>query len=762
MGTLYIDGRPIAFEPGDNVLKAALKAGVDIPYFCYHDALGSLGACRLCAVEIAPEKDAQKPRVVVACLQPAHDGMRLSMRSEGAKREQQTVIEFLMTNHPHDCPVCDEGGECHLQNMTVRCGPPYRRYQGRKRTFPNQNLGPLVWQDMDRCITCYRCVRFYQEYALGTDFGAMRSRDEVFFGRNEEGPLESPFSGNLVEICPTGTLTDKTFRRHFSRVWDLEAGPSVCPHCSVGCNTLPGARHGTLRRIRNRFNAEVNRWFLCDRGRYGYRYVENPGRPMSCMVGGRDVEWHIARDEVAGRLREASGKIAGLGSTREDLEGNLALRALIGGLSGRFGAFCNPGLEAATRLAVAAGDRTPALPDMEQADAVLVVGDLTGHAPMMDLAVRQVVRQGRPLFVLHTAAASLAALARQAVSVAPRDLPSMLVKLEDLPNSRERPGELGPVAAGLADAKQPLIIGVVETLAADGVTALASLAKALPGQSMLAFAHPGPNAFGAALLEGDSNGVLTAVEAGRVDTLIILGADPFGQDLGAGRWRKARERLRQTIVLDCIATDTARTADCFFPLASWPERNGTFVNYEGRAQCFGQVLKRDRPTLDAFDVLFELARGTGLADALQSDVETRFGDLLPRRPKPDEPGTVIARTTIEHLVGSAATTGRAVAGPAFGAWQAELFTWYGDDPLAAFAPDLASLAPVEGARLSLVEAQRWNITEGQQLVLRGPAGEATLAAVLEDGMPPGTLALSRAHLAALGLLPGDEVRWERV
>jgi NADH-quinone oxidoreductase subunit G len=761
MGTFYIDGRPVAFEPGDNVLKAALEAGVDVPYFCYHAALGSLGACRLCAVEVAPEKEGQTSRVVISCLQPAHEGLHVSVQADSAKREHQAVIEFLMTNHPHDCPVCDEGGECHLQNMTVACGPPYRRYQGRKRTFPNQNLGPLVWQDMDRCITCYRCVRFYQQYALGDDFGAMRSRNEVFFGRDQEGALESPFAGNLVEVCPTGTFTDKVFRRHYSRVWDLETAPSVCPHCSVGCNTLPGARHGTLRRVRSRFNAEINRWFLCDRGRYGHRYTENPDRPLSPRLDGREVELDVALDGAARRLEEAPGRIAGLGSVREDLEGNLALWALMSGLGGAFGAFGSPALEAASRLAAAAGSRIASLPDMEQADAVLVAGDLTGHAPMMDLAVRQVVRQGHLLFLLHAAPAGLSSLARHSMPVAPRDLPGALQRLATSLSEGGSAVGPGPVAEGLAAAKRPLVIGVVETLGADGVTALISLARALPGEAMLAFAQPGPNAFGVALLDGRSDDVLSAVEAGRVETLIVLGADPFGGDPGAGRWRQARQKVGQLIVLDCLSTATAKAADCFLPLATWPERTGTFVNYEGRAQSFRQVFGRQQPVPDAFGMLFDLARRTGVANALQSEVEARFGELLPKRPKPGEPGMAVAREAIERLAGAGTAPREPVAPAADAAWQAALFTWYGEDPLATFAPELASLTPLEGARVSTAEAQRSDISEGQELLLRGPGGEATLRVVLEDGMPAGTLALSRTSLATLGLLPGDELHWER-
>ena len=186
-----------------------------------------------------------------------------------------------MVNHPHDCPVCDEGGHCHLQDMTVMTGHDYRRYSFLKRTFRNQYLGPLVNHEMNRCIQCYRCVRFYREYAGGRDFDVFGLRDQVYFGRQADGVLENEFSGNLVEVCPTGVFTDKTLKQHYTRKWDMQMAPSVCVHCGLGCNTTPGERYGMLRQIVTRYNREVNGYFLCDRGRYGYEFVnsESPDSP---------------------------------------------------------------------------------------------------------------------------------------------------------------------------------------------------------------------------------------------------------------------------------------------------------------------------------------------------------------------------------------------------------------------------------------------------------------------------------------------------
>ncbi len=240
MGTIYIDGKPYKADPEQNLLHACLSLGFDLPYFCWHAALGSVGACRQCAVEAVQgcQGYSRQNR------HGLHDACRsgdphLHSRS-GSCCLSRGIIEGMMLNHPHDCPVCDEGGECHLQDMTVMTGHDYRRTRFDKRTFHNQYLGPFVYHEMNRCIQCYRCVRFYRQYAGGNDLNSFGIRNAVYFGRDEDGVLESEFAGNLVEVCPTGVFTDRTLRRHYTRKWDLRMAPSICAHCGVGCNMTIG------------------------------------------------------------------------------------------------------------------------------------------------------------------------------------------------------------------------------------------------------------------------------------------------------------------------------------------------------------------------------------------------------------------------------------------------------------------------------------------------------------------------------------------
>ena len=783
MGTFYLDEQPIPFEDGQNVLEAARRAGVEIPHFCYHPALGSLGACRLCMVELQPSREGERPRAMASCTLAASEGMRVSLQAQHAVDARQSVIEEVMTNHPHDCPVCDEGGDCHLQNMTVAVGPPYRRYEGTKRTFVNQYLGPLIWHSMDRCITCYRCVRFYQDYALGDDLGAFGSRNRVYFGRSEDGPLESPFAGNLVEICPTGVFTDRVYRRSYSRVWDLQTAPSVCPHCSVGCNILPGAREGTLRRVVSRPNERINEWFICDRGRYGHRYTEVGNRPRRARVEGREVDIEEGLDAAAHRLAEApDGTVAGLGSVREDMEGNAALRSLMRGLHGLYTAHPNPDLEAAIAEATALSAQAPTLAEIAAADAVLAVGDLTGHAPMLDLAVRQVVRAGHPLALLHTGPAPLARHARQCRQVQPRELLWLIENLRAIAEGSVRNASLAPLLEPLQAARNPMVLGVAETLGAPACRELGRVVRALGAR--LGFALPNANAFGTALLSrsGDSERVLEAVTSGRADKLLVLGSDPFGSGIGAGRWGSLRERLSLLVVLDCVRTETTEQADIFIPLAAFTERSGTFVNYTGLAQGFARVLPEegtpanaffaglgpvasplaprepDLPT--AFEAVCELGRRAGVG-RVRRNAEVLAYQFFNEPPTPGRTGIRVDAAGFAHLRDSAEVSRHPARSEPDGAWQAVLVTWYGDEQLARHAPELQSLAPPEGAHLHPEDAAARGLTAGTRLRLRGGARDTLeLPLILDAACPRGTLGLSRVSLVRLAADEGDPLHWE--
>ncbi|HQH22258.1 MAG TPA: NADH-quinone oxidoreductase subunit NuoG [Thermoleophilia bacterium] len=409
--TVIIDGVEYQAEAGRNMLEVALSLGFDLPFFCWHPAMGSIGACRQCAVRLywTDRQGNARSEIAMACMTEAQEGTRIDIHDPEAVRFRAQMIELMMLSHPHDCPVCDEGSECHLQDMTVMTGHSYRRYRGRKRTFENQDLGPFVTHELNRCITCYRCTRFYNDYAGGRDFGVFGLRNQIYFGRHESGPLESEFSGNLIEVCPTGVFDDKPFSRRYTRKWDLESAPSVCPNCGLGCTTYPSARYGELRRVLSRFNRDVNRMFLCDRGRFGFEFVNSerrvrqarvtptalPSRPEAETAGAaRDGEAaplaaDQALDVAAGMLR--GRRVVGIGSPRASLEANYALRTLVGpdrffrGMSEADDRLVGAVLEVAADPRLRLGSAA----DIHRADAVLVLGeDLTNTAPMLDLTIR--------------------------------------------------------------------------------------------------------------------------------------------------------------------------------------------------------------------------------------------------------------------------------------------------------------------------------------------------------------------------------------
>jgi len=565
MPKLIIDNIDVEVPDGTTVLEAARKLGIVIPHFCYHPALGSVGACRLCAMKFL---DGPVKGIQMSCMVEARDGMVVSTTDTEAARLRSLVIEWLMINHPHDCPVCDEGGECLLQDYTVAGGHGVRRFTGRKRTFIPQYLGDYVEHEMNRCIECYRCVRYYQEYAGGSDFGVMGSAGRVYFGRFAEGTLESPYSGNLVDICPTGVFTDKTARFR-ARYWDYEMAPSVCPHCSLGCSTTPAARYRELLKTMARRNDTVNGWFICDRGRFSNHAVNDPARPRMPVLDGIEV----SRDEALGALLLRLGEvlelygpdsIALVGSSRLSLEANLLLGQLAPLLETDLLCFFTDNVVAdrtAAAVSLLTGDTAASLADVRAADCIAVVEcDLREEGPMMLLALRQAWRNGAPVFLVGDTSPL-----EQAKDVAIEAV--QLSFLEEAP---------------LALFERPVVICGTKRCR---VETIAQLDRA---GARLAFLLSGPNACGNALLAREHGSVTleSAVATGKVRGVIAVEAD-IPPELLEGIPFVARLDWRP-------AAHTGR-CDIFLPTTAWVEMAGTYVNNEGRAQHFSRVMEAGLP-----------------------------------------------------------------------------------------------------------------------------------------------------------------------
>jgi NADH-quinone oxidoreductase subunit G len=636
MAVIFVDNKPYTVKDGQNLLQACLGLGFDVPYFCWHPALGSVGACRQCAVKQFKDEHDTRGKIVMACMTPAADGVRISIDDPEVKAFRASIIEWMMINHPHDCPVCDEGGECHLQDMTVMTGHVHREYDFPKRTFRNQNLGGLVNHEMNRCIHCYRCVRFYRDYAGGRDFGAFASHDHVYFGRAEDGTLENEFSGNLVEVCPTGVFTDKTFKRHFTRKWDLQTAPSICVHCGLGCNTIAGARYGTLRRIRNRYHNDVNGYFLCDRGRFGYEFVSGESRIAEPLARADRTAALSPVDRGEALRRAASylgdcGRVIGIGSPRASLESNFALRRLVG--PDRF--FLGVSAEdykttaAAIQILQAGPARSPSLKEVRASDAAFLLGeDITNTAPMLALALRQLVhltadasaqaigippwddaanrelaQDERPALYLATPAQTkLEEAARRSYHAAPDDLARLgfAVAHQIDPGSPavpDLPEEVdllaGEIAAALVAAKRPLIVsgtgcGNVALLQAAANVAWALCRRGNP--AALSLVLPEANSFGLGLIRGgDLQSALGALREGRADTVVILENDLYRRE-SAAIVDASVQSAKHVILIEHVSHATAAKADLILPAATFAEDTGTLVSGEGRAQRFYAAL----------------------------------------------------------------------------------------------------------------------------------------------------------------------------
>jgi NADH-quinone oxidoreductase subunit G len=658
---LTIDGRRYDVDAeGKNLLHVCLSLGLNLPYFCWHPALHSVGACRQCAVKLFKDETDTKGRIIMSCMTPVTDGMRLSIEDPEARMFRGQVTEWLMVNHPHDCPICDEGGECHLQDMVVMTGHAYRRYRFTKRTHRNQDLGPFINHEMNRCIQCYRCIRFYRDYAGGTDLEAMGAHDDVYFGRQTDGTLENEFSGNLVEVCPTGVFTDKTLKMHYARKWDLQTAPSLCVHCAVGCNTIPGERYGALRRVRTRYNGEVNGYFLCDRGRYGYEFVNGGRRLRQPLVRTGDSLQPAAAADAVSRVGAAvsratgSGASAiGIGSPRASLETNYALRSLVGpanfylGVSDRHLAI----LRLMTRVLREGPAPIASVRHAARSDAVLVLGeDVWNTAPILalnlrqassnapaaaamkqkklnawdDAAVRGAIRHEKgPFFIASVEATRLDEVARECHRLSPSDIAALgFATAHEIDASAPAPAGLSEpiqaaaqrIAAALKAAEHPLVVSGAGLAAPEVIQAAANVARALKKagrDARIGLVFPEANSFGASLLAAgglDDAGRVLAAHGGRV--LLVAENDLFRQ-MAPESARSLLASAGHVVAVDHTTQATTEAAEIVLPSCTYAESSGSMVSSEGRAQRYFSVFPPLEPAQSAWRWFDEIAVRAG-------------------------------------------------------------------------------------------------------------------------------------------------------
>nr|WP_044026213.1 NADH-quinone oxidoreductase subunit NuoG [Candidatus Blochmannia vafer] len=641
---VYIEGKKYFVDKSKNILDVCLSLGFDIPYFCWHPELGSIGSCRQCAVKLYKNDtiNVHSGRLVMSCMTPVEKDMYVSIFEEELKEFRKSILELLMINHPHDCPVCEEGGNCHLQDMTVMTGHVFRRYRFTKRTHYNQYLGPFISHEMNRCITCYRCIRYYRDYAGGDDLGVFGIHDNIYFGRVQDGILENEFSGNLVEICPTGVFTDKTQSKNYTRKWDVTFAPSICQQCSVGCNIIVGERYGKLCRVENRYNGEINGYFLCDRGRFGCGYVNISNRPTNplkqyhnnCYI---KINSGNAIEDSVNFLKD-SKKIIGIGSSRASIESNFALRNLVG--ADNFYSGVNSSEQERLLLILEilnnSGIHVPSVREIEDYDAILILGeDITQTGARVALSVRQAVKRK-----LSKIAESEGIFDWQSISVTNLSqnvqYPLLIIgfdrtKLDDLAMvtyydsalnqarfcfsvahalnstdffvkdfSTELNVKLNLVVQQLKKARKPLIISGSNAGSKELIIAAANIAvslKKIKKDAGILFITQDVNSIGLAMMTDksldDAFDVLCADDSSNITagsslsrtTVIVLENDLY-RYISMKRISNMLKNINYLIVLDHQYNLIQEKASLVLPVANFVESDGTVVNYEGRAQRF--------------------------------------------------------------------------------------------------------------------------------------------------------------------------------
>jgi NADH-quinone oxidoreductase subunit G len=642
MATIYIDHIAYDVKPGKNLLETCLTLGFNLPYFCWHPAMGSVGACRQCAIKLFKDEDDTKGRIVMSCMETVKDNIYLSVNDPTAMAFRAQIIEWLMTNHPHDCAVCDEGGSCHLQDMTVMTGHTYRRFHYLKRTYKNQYLGPFINHEMNRCIHCYRCVRFYKDYAGGKDLDAFAAHNHVYFGRSADGILENEFSGNLAEVCPTGVFTDKTLKEHYTRKWDMTMAPSICQHCSLGCNIIGAERYGELRQITNRYNAEVNGYFICDRGRFGYEFVNSINRIQQPLIRS-NIPDTTDKQSLYQHLKTllSNNKVIGIASPRASLESNFSLRQLVGkenfyqGISETEAQL----MRTILRIVNSGHIHTPTLKETETADTILILGeDVTNAAPMLALAIRQATHKKSLIFTAYPTQTKLDEVASKNLYMAPDEIARLGFAIANsLNHAAPAPAEMEDktlqyvqqIADTLKNAERPLIICGTSLYNEAILNAAGNIACALANEdkkASLCFVVQECNSMGLAMMEAPSlNQATEILKNSKADTVIILENDLYRRtdkkdidDFFAS--------CKQVIVLDHLHNETTNHANTLIPVGTFAEADGTIINNEGRAQYFFQVFvpknENLRESWKWLDEFRQFKEGTSL------ETLTDPGDLL--------------------------------------------------------------------------------------------------------------------------------------
>ncbi len=657
--TLTIDGASVSVPKGTLIVDAAKRVGNDIPVFCYHPKLEPVGMCRMCLVEIGtPKMDpatkqpvlddkgepaiAWMPKLQTACTTPVSPGMVVHGATAQVTDARREVLEFLLTSHPLDCPICDKGGECPLQNLTMRHGPGQSRFLYDEKIHLDKHvpLGgneALIFLDRERCIQCARCTRFCDEVVDDHVIGFYERGRQLEIVTFSDPGFDSKFSGNTTDICPVGALTTADFRFR-ARPWELDAAASVCPHCPVGCNLTLNVRRNTktggwdVKRVMPRQNEAVNEIWICDKGRFGHHFATSPDRLTTPLVrkGGelQPASWDEALGLAADKLKFPGNNVVGLAGGRLSNEDLFNFRALVTGLGGRAEGYGTMGGgEWVQQVGVGAGTN---FATMGKGTAILVIAcDLEEEAPVWWLRVKQAAHRGARLIVANGRPTKADRYATHQVRYVYGDesATALAMLAHAVPDSevnamaaRYATGEavVGEAAKTFAAAENGVIIFGSEGLDFAGSSALAHVCANLliatghygkPNNGLIA-AWPHGNTQGAWDMGLGPTGRPVAEALAGAQAVVVAGCDPAGD--GGPEADAALKAAGFIVVQELFLTATAKLADVVLPVQSFVEREGSYTNGERRVQRFYPAIPAIAGTRADWEISAEIGRRIGL------------------------------------------------------------------------------------------------------------------------------------------------------
>ena len=741
------------------VIRAAEQNGTYIPHFCYHKKLSIAANCRMCLVDIE-----KAPKPMPACATPVTQGMIVRTKSDKAIKAQQSVMEFLLINHPLDCPICDQGGECQLQDLAVGYGGSKSRYAEEKRVVFPKDVGPLIsMEEMSRCIQCTRCVRFGQEIAGVMELG-MQNRGEhseitTFVGKT----VDSELSGNMIDICPVGALTSKPFR-YSARTWELSRRKSVSPHDSTGANLIVQVKNGQVLRVVPLENEDVNECWIADRDRFSYEALNGEHRLTRPMLkqGGvwREVDWTTALEYVANGLKgvkadHGAAAIGALGTAHSTVEELFLLGELVRGLGSD---------NVDTRLrhadfAVGQGAQWLGLPiaELSTLDAALVVGSfLRKDHPLFASRLRQAAKKGASIHAIGAAIDDWLIPLAQRVTVAPsawsQALGDVAVAIANqlnvaIPCNGTATDAAQAIAASLLSGERKAVLlgnAAVQHPQASALMALAQWIAQHTG-AKLGVLGEAANSVGAQLVGAQPRqGGLNAgqmMSGQGLKAVLLLNAEPEFDAANPAAARAALAQAEMVVSLSAFKTGAADYADVLLPIAPFSETSGTFVNAEGRVQSFHGVVKPlgdARPAWKVLRVLGNLLSIPGFDFDTSEEVKAKaLGDL----------------STIGSRLSNVTSAAIAIQASSGGLERIADVPIYSADALVRRSPSLQSTADAKSPVASLPQAlwAELGLSEGASVKVSQDQASAVLPAVLDASLPANVVRVPAGHPATATL-----------